>query len=119
MEAQLLSQEGRDRERAPGGAHLRLFDVARAIIDLLKRADDPHLPLQEIEVVLLEANQLAAAAPEVDGRVDEGAEGRIDHLGEPFDTVRCEVTLLLMRNAGKGDVSARRFRNRWRVDRLA
>ncbi len=99
MEAQLLGQEGRDRERAPGGARLRLFDVARATFDLLERADDPHLALQEIEVVLLEANQLAPPASEVDGRVDEGAESRIDHLGEPFDLIRCEVALLLMRNA--------------------
>jgi hypothetical protein len=86
--------------------------------DLLKRADDPHLALEQMEVVPLEPDQLPPRAAEVHGAVDKSAERRLDHVGEPLDLLGSQVALLLVRYARQRDVATRRFGNEARFDRL-
>lgn len=81
-------------------------------------ADDPHLPLEEIQfqVLPLQPDELAPATAKVDRRIDEGPEKGSHVFDELLDFFGLEVQLLSMLDAGEGHLSTRRLRNQALID---
>lgn len=87
----------RDRDRSSAAAGLRLFQVANAGPGLLQRPDDAELPLLQVDVAPFEPDQLAPAATEIYGCVDQGPVVRVDRVGKAFDLGGRQETLLGLR----------------------
>ena len=94
MSGQEINEKGRNHDRPATGTGLGLLDVSDAARDLLERADDANLTLQEIEAIALQPYELSPAAAEIDGAVDQCPELRIGSFGELFDLRRSQETLL-------------------------
>src|SRR5258708_5032194 len=65
-----LRQKRRDRQHATARVTLGLLNVdRRCAANVLQRPDDANLPPENVEVLSLEAHELAPPAAEVHGRV--------------------------------------------------
>ncbi|MFN2488342.1 MAG: hypothetical protein ABR529_01095 [Actinomycetota bacterium] len=102
-----VDQEGRYRECLTTRTRFRLRHVAQFPADFLEGADDVDLSSEEVEVVSLEAYELAPSTAKVDGGVDKGLVVGMNGAREVLNLFRSKEALLLATEPWERDAAAR------------